>query len=103
MALEIGDTVKVWKFVYDTEYSAEGKIEALQTDCVHGQSVKVAGDWFAVENDLTHSFELLAVANPATAAQKEYLMKLGYDGDFGSLDLMTKREASMAIDELKNN
>jgi hypothetical protein len=60
MNVQIGDTVKVWKWVYDKEYRTEGIVEATQPE---KNLIKVNGDWYVAENDLYigNGFEVVNV------------------------------------------
>jgi hypothetical protein len=63
MSVQIGDIVKVWKWIYDTAYEAKGKVEDVRIDDKTGtESVKVNGDWFEVANDETHKCRILRAA-----------------------------------------
>ena len=55
MNIQIGDTVRVWKYVYDSEYAATGVVEKINGDMLY-----VGGDWWKNTNDLTNKCELVA-------------------------------------------
>jgi hypothetical protein len=50
MNVQVGDTVKVWKWVYDREYGDTGIVEQVIDDN-RGRSIKVNGDWYQATND----------------------------------------------------
>ena len=53
-----GDTVKVWKWVYDKGYSTEGVVESVGTD--NGRRwLKVNGDYYEDANDMTNKCEVI--------------------------------------------
>lgn len=71
MNVQIGDTVKVWKWVYDTRYQTEGKVEETQTDKIGRSMVKVNGDWYEATNDEMNKCKVVRISeNHIHAPQK---------------------------------
>lgn len=71
MNVQIGDTVKVWKWVYDKDYQTEGIVEKVDTDNIGRNLVKVNGDWYEATNDETNKCKVLrAGENHIHAPQK---------------------------------
>lgn len=69
MSAKIGDTVNVWKFVFDRSYQTSGVVEETQSN--HGENlVKVNGDWWVDENSMTNKIEIIQ-----SAAAEEKLPK----------------------------
>jgi len=64
MNIQPGDTVRVWKFVYDREYAATGVVEK-----VNGETLYVSGDWWRNTNDMTNKCELLKKGQPKPQAE----------------------------------
>ena len=94
MDVKIGDTVRVWKFVYDREYEGQGRVEMI-TDDGH---IFVDGDYYRPINDLMNKCEIISVVDPATQKQIDYLRALGWNGDEQTL---RKSIASAEIDQRK--
>jgi hypothetical protein len=78
MNIQIGDKVKVWKWVYDTSYSTEGIVEKVQPSNTRGdQSIFVNGDWWGNANDMENKCEIIKRADTSYPvwmqnAAKEY-------------------------------
>ncbi len=85
MNISVGDTVRVWKFVYDREYSTTGTVEKIDIDRVRGQMVRVNGDWYVAANDDMHKCEIVKQFTPATVtpARKSDWQSMDISSGFG--------------------
>jgi hypothetical protein len=70
MNVQIGYTVRVWKWVYDREYADEGKVQVVKTDKIGRTLVMVNGDWYEATNDEANRCEIISTTDPQTRTRK---------------------------------
>lgn len=62
--VSVGDKIRVWKFVYDTDYNTEGIVEKVEPSNNRGnQSLYVNGDWWGNANDHQNKCTVLKYAD----------------------------------------
>jgi hypothetical protein len=91
--IKLGDTVRVWAFAYDTEYSATGVVEQTQQRADGNTLLYVQGNWWKNTNDALNGCELVIPEGGKISAITLRIGTLGIGGGVDEKHTFTTAEA----------